>query len=81
MFYYCSSIGSCFSIQEEISECFNFIKTFINDDDFVSHVRNHSTELKDIEKKLDQSILDLKRTNDTIVFAGKFVINLFVFDR
>lgn len=78
MFYYCSDIGSCTFIQNELSECFDFIKTFINDENFVSHVKSHSTELKDIEEKLDQHLLDLKRTDGAIVFAGKFVIN-FVF--
>lgn len=68
---YLHDIGSCTIIQEEISDCFNFIKTFINDEDFVSHVRIHSTELKDIEEKMDQHLLDLKRTDGAIVFAGE----------
>lgn len=66
-----SNIGSCTIIQTEISDCLNFIKTFIDDEHFVSHVKNHSTELKDIEEKLDQHLLDLKRTDGAIVFAEK----------
>nr|XP_034322479.1 uncharacterized protein in xynA 3'region-like [Crassostrea gigas] len=65
---YLHDIGS---FQKEISDCFKFIKTFINDEHCVSHVRNHLIELKDIEEKLDQHLLDLKRTDGVIVFAGE----------
>lgn len=61
------------SIQEEMIRCFEYIKTFINDDNFVRHVRQNSNNLNDIEEKLDQNILDLKRTDGAIVFAGKIV--------
>lgn len=70
----CRDFGRFISIQEEISECFKLIKTFTNDKGFVTHVRNHSTELKNIEEQLDQNLLDLKRTDCSIVFAGKSLI-------
>uniref|UniRef100_A0A8W8NZ38 Uncharacterized protein n=1 Tax=Magallana gigas TaxID=29159 RepID=A0A8W8NZ38_MAGGI len=63
-------------IQEEISECFKFIKTFINNGDFVKHVRNDSPGMEDIEDKLDQNLLDLKRTDCSIAFAGDYFIYL-----
>lgn len=34
--------------------------------------------MEDIEDKLDQNLLDLKRTDCSIVFAGKFVIYLWL---
>lgn len=72
MLYYYRDGNSCITIQEEISKCFEFIKTFINNEDFVHHIRNDSLEIQDIEEKLDQNIRDLKRTDWSIVFAGKF---------
>lgn len=63
--------GDCIAIQEEISECLKYIKTFINDKEFVQNVRNDSPKLKHIEEQLDQNLLDLKRTDCPIVFAGE----------
>lgn len=51
--------------------------TFINDGYFVTQVRSHSTELKNIDVKLNQNLLDLKRTDCSIVFAGEFLIICF----
>lgn len=53
------------------------METFINDGDFVTQVRSHSTELKNIDVKLNQNLLDLKRTDCSIVFAGEFLIICF----
>lgn len=72
----CRDDSSYSAIQEEISECFKFIKTFINNGDFVKHVRNDSPDMEDIEDKLDQNLLDLKRTDCSIVFAGEYFIYL-----
>lgn len=74
LLHFCRDVDSCITIQEEISKCFEFIKTFINHEDFVHQVRNDSHEMKDIEEKLDKNIRDLKRTDCSIVFAGKFII-------
>lgn len=70
----CRDVYSYNVIQEDISECFTFIKTFINNEDFVKHVRNDSPDMEDIEDKLDKNLVDLKRTDCSIVFAGKFLI-------
>lgn len=72
--YFCRDVSSYIVIQEEISECFKFMKTFINNEDFVKHVRKDSPDMEDIEDKLDQHLLDLERTDCSIVFAGKFFI-------
>lgn len=55
------------------------MESFINDEDFVTQVRSHmhSIELKNIDVKLDQHLLDLKRTDCSIVFAGEFLIICF----
>lgn len=50
------------------------MKTFINDENFVIHVKNDLPDMGDIEDRIDQNLLDLKRTDCSIVFAGKFVI-------
>lgn len=76
MLHCCRDDSSYSVIQEEISECFKFIKTFINNGDFVKHVRNDSPDMEDIEDKLDQNLLDLKRTDCSIVFAGEYFICL-----
>lgn len=73
---YCRDVESCSTIQKEISECFEFMKTFINDENFVIHVKNDLPDMGDIEDRIDQNLLDLKRTDCSIVFAGKFVIYL-----
>lgn len=52
------------------------MKTLINDENFVNHVKNDLPDMGDIEDRIDQNLLDLKRTDCSIVFAGKFVIYL-----
>lgn len=76
MLLYCRDVESCSTIQKEISECFEFMKTFINDENFVIHVKNDLPDMGDIEERIDQNLLDLKRTDCSIVFAGKFVTYL-----
>lgn len=76
MLLYCRDVESCSTIQKEISECFEFMKTLINDENFVIHVKNDLPDMGDIEDRIDQNLLDLKRTDCSIVFAGKFVIYL-----
>lgn len=52
------------------------MKTFINDENFVIHVKNDLPDMGDIKERIDQNLLDLKRTDCSIVFAGKFVTYL-----
>lgn len=61
------------SLQEEIICCIESIRRVINDDNFARHVNLFSTNLEYLEEKLDQIMLDVKRTDDSIVFVGMFV--------
>lgn len=67
----CNDVCSYISLQDEISACFEYMKTFLTDNLFIKHVKPDREERKRIQEELDRNILDLKRIDCSIVFTGK----------
>lgn len=73
-----NDVCSYISLQEEISVCFEYMKTFLTDKVFIEHVQPDKKERKRILEELDRNILDLKRIDCSIVFAGKIAIFILI---
>lgn len=59
------------TLQEKVGYCFEEIQELLNDKRFITHIKPHASDMDVEETMLHRHMVDLKRTDFSIIFAGE----------